>query len=80
MSKTKINKTGAARYRRFFLRRSRRRAKPPEEQKDVVKRMVALSGNEGVAFDCNVYKDTPAGRRFWCGATVEADDVRKLCP
>ena len=56
------------------------KSKPPEEQKDVVKRMVALLGDEGVAFDCNAYKDAPAGLRFWCGATVEADDVRKLCP
>ncbi len=79
MSKTKINKTGAAKHRRFFFAQESEGGKPPEEQKDVVKRMVALPGDEGVAFDCNAYKDATAGLRFWCGATVEADDVRKLC-
>ncbi|MCQ2966534.1 MAG: phosphoserine transaminase [Alphaproteobacteria bacterium] len=51
-----------------------------DEQKSFCKKIVNLLMNEGVAFDCGSYKDAPAGLRFWCGATVETEDVRKLIP
>lgn len=55
-------------------------AKAPEEQKAFIKKMTALLAEESAGFDLGAYKDAPAGLRVWCGATVEAEDVKRLCP
>ena len=45
-----------------------------------VKKLVKLLETEGVALDCGSYKDAPAGLRFWCGATVQPEDIRAMLP
>lgn len=56
------------------------KAKSPEEQKAFIKKMTSLLAQEDAGYDLGAYKDAPAGLRIWCGATVEAEDVKRLCP
>jgi phosphoserine aminotransferase len=55
-------------------------ALPPEAQAGFAKQMVSLLEKEGVALDIGHYRDAPPGLRVWCGATVEARDLKALTP
>lgn len=55
-------------------------AMPRDEQQHWVKTMVGWLAEESAAFDIANYRSAPPGFRIWGGATVEADDIRKLTP
>jgi phosphoserine aminotransferase len=42
---------------------------------DRLKQLVKMLENEEVACDIASYRDAPGGLRFWCGATVEKQDL-----
>ncbi len=51
-----------------------------DAQAAFAKGVVATLEKEGVGLDLGHYRDAPPGLRIWCGATVQARDVKALMP
>lgn len=51
-----------------------------DRRREVLARMARLLEDEGAAYDIVNHRAAPASLRIWCGATVEADDLKALTP
>lgn len=51
-------------------------ALPKDARAKFLKDVASDLGKKKIAYDINSYKDAPPGYRFWCGPTVEPEDIR----
>jgi phosphoserine aminotransferase len=49
-----------------------------DAQSAFCKKLVSMIETEKAGYDFNAYRDAPPGLRIWCGATVEAEDLKIL--
>jgi len=52
----------------------------PDDQAAFAKKIVGIIEKAGAGYDLGHYRDAPPGLRIWCGATVQARDVKALLP
>jgi phosphoserine aminotransferase len=55
-------------------------SKNEDDQRALVKKIVALLDDEGVAFDIGGYPKAPPSLRLWGGPTVQNDDMKAVLP
>jgi phosphoserine aminotransferase len=51
-----------------------------DQQAAFAKAIVGILEKAGAGLDLGAYRDAPPGLRIWCGATVQARDVKALMP
>ncbi len=51
-----------------------------DEQTKFIKSVTSLLATEEAAYDCAGYRAAPPSLRFWCGPTIEAQDIKDMTP